>query len=343
MNHPLAPFLKRFFGHYLPVLKGLSPDTIAAYRDAIKLLLCYAADTLHRSVDEFTVEAIDAPLVRDFLDYVEHERGCCPGTRNARLAAIRSLFAFIAREQPELIQHCQQVRAIPLKRTTQKSVQYLEEGEMQAVLAAVEIGSRTGVRDQALLLMLYNTGARVSELVGLRLEDLCLDRSPRVQLLGKGRKERACPLWPETAEALSAYLDQRTPKQPTEAVFLNINGAPITRFGIRYITRKYGAKALKSPTQKPVNPRTVRHTAAMHMLRSGVDINLLSFWLGHADINTTHVYAEIDMEMKRRMIEKAGAPAIAKDAPWQQPEILAWLSQLGKASRLCGADLHAGG
>jgi site-specific recombinase XerD len=342
MNYPLAPFLKRFFGHYLAVLKGLSPNTIAAYRDAIKLLLCYAADTRHRSVDELAVQAIDAPLVGQFLDSVEHERGDCTATRNARLAAIRSLFAFIAREQPELVQHCQQVRAIPLKRTTQKSVQYLEEQEMQAVLAAVDVGSRTGVRDQALLMLLYNTGARVSEVVGLRLQDLRLDGSPRVQLLGKGRKERACPLWPETAEALSTYLEQRIPKQPTAAVFLNTNGAPITRFGIRYITRKYGAKALPSSTQKSVNPHTVRHTAAMHMLRSGVDINSLSFWLGHADINTTHIYAEIDMEMKRRMIEKAGAPPIGQDAPWQQPDILAWLSQLGKASRLCGANLHAG-
>lgn len=343
MNHLLAPFLKRFFALYLPVLRGLSPHTVAAYRDAIKLLLCYAADSLVQPVDGLTVETIDATLVVDFLDAVEQQRGCCTGTRNARLAAIRSLFAFIAREDPELVQHCQQVRAIPLKRTAQKSVHYLEEPEMQAVLEAVDIGSRTGVRDHAILMLLYNTGARVSELVGLRLEDLRLDACPRVQLLGKGRKERACPLWPETSQALTAYLDQRAPKQPTKAVFLNANGAPITRFGIRYVTRKYGVKALISPAPKPVNPHTIRHAAAMHMLRSGVDINLLSFWLGHADINTTHIYAEIDMEMKRRMIETAGAPAIGRDAPWQQPDILTWLSQLGKASPLCGANLHTAG
>ena len=340
MNHPLATYLKRFFSHYLPVQKGLSPHTVAAYRDAVKLLLCYAADTLKLSVDAISVEAITAALVSDFLDYLEHERGCRTSTRNARLAAIRCLFAFIAREEPVLVSQCQAIRAIPLKRGVHKTIDYLEESEMQALLDAVDIDSRTGVRDRALLMVLYNTGARVSEIVGLTLHDLRLDSAcAQVKLLGKGRKQRSCPLWPETAEALGAYLRQRNPTQPaTEQVFLNANDTPITRFGIRYVTRKYGARALPPSSNKVVNPHSVRHTTAMHLLRAGNDINMISFWLGHADINTTHIYVEIDMEMKRKMITDAGPPTVDSKPPWQRPDILLWLRNLTKRPELCGVN-----
>jgi site-specific recombinase XerD len=340
MNHPLASYLKRFFSHYLPVQKGLSPHTAAAYRDAVKLLLCYLADTLKCSADALCVETITAALVSDFLDHLEQVRGCRTVTRNARLAAIRSLFAFIAREEPVLMPQCQAIRAIPLKRAEHNTVEYLEEGEMQAVLDAVDIDSRTGVRDRALLMVLYNTGARVSEIVGLTREDLRLDGScPQIRLLGKGRKPRSCPLWSETAEALDAYLQQRHPAQPaTEPVFLNANGLPITRFGIRYVTRKYGARALPPSSRKVVNPHSVRHTTAVHLLRAGNDINMVSFWLGHADINTTHIYVEIDMEMKRKMIAKAGAPSVDSKPPWQRPDILSWLHNITKRPELCGAN-----
>ena len=195
MNHPLATYLKHFFSHYLPVQKGLSPHTVAAYRDAVKLLLCYAADTLKLSVDAISVEAITAALVSDFLDYLEHERGCRTSTRNARLAAIRCLFAFIAREEPVLVSQCQAIRAIPLKRGVHKTIDYLEESEMQALLDAVDIDSRTGVRDRALLMVLYNTGARVSEIVGLTLHDLRRVLSARVRSRRfpgpRGQAERA--------------------------------------------------------------------------------------------------------------------------------------------------------
>lgn len=341
MNHPLASYLKRFFSHYLPVQKGLSPHTLAAYRDAVKLLLCYLADTLTLSLDTLTVEAITAARVSDFLDDLEQVRGCRTATRNARLAAIRSLFAFIAREEPVLLPQCQAIRAIPLKRAEHNTVEYLEESEMQAVLDAVDIEARTGIRDRALLLILYNTGARVSEIVALTRADLRLDGTcAQVQLLGKGRKPRSCPLWPETAEALQAYLHQRHPAQSaTEQVFLNANGSPITRFGIRYITRKYGARALPPSSHKVVNPHSLRHTAAVHLLRAGNDISMVSFWLGHADINTTHIYVEIDMEMKRKMIANAGAPSVDTKPPWQRPDILLWLRNITKRPELCGANV----
>jgi integrase/recombinase XerD len=196
MTHILAPIIKRFFSHYLPIQRGLSINTLSAYRDAAKLLLCYSADTLKKSVDELMVEDLTESLVLNFLDHVEKKRGCTACTRNTRLAAIRNLFAFIAREEPVLMVQCQQVRAIASKRTEHRIVDYWEEKELQAVLDSIDINSRTGIRDRALLMVLYNTGARASEIVTLKLDDLRLADTAQVHLLGKGKKHRSCPLWP---------------------------------------------------------------------------------------------------------------------------------------------------
>lgn len=339
MTHSIANFIRPFFSHYLPIQKGLAPNTILAYRDAIKLLLCYAADTLHKNVEELSVENINESFVLNFLDHIENTRGCSARTRNARLAAIRALFSFIARQEPSLLIHCQMIRTIPIKRTQHKTMDYLEENEMQALLDSIDPYSRTGVRDKALLLLLYNTGARVSEIVGLKVSDLRLKGTAQITLLGKGNKYRSCPLWNETVEALDAYLKQRTAKDPADhQLFLNANGAPITRFGVRHIVGKYATiakKQCKSITAKTVTPHTIRHTTAMHLLRSGNDVNMVSYWLGHADINTTHIYVEIDMEMKRKMLQKAGPPNVKKPLPWQKPNVLQWLNTLAKAPPLC--------
>ena len=338
----MAPLLKRFFSHYMPVQKGLSEDTVRAYRDAVKLLLCYAADTLKKSVDQLHIEDITEKVVLGFLDHIEQQRGCTARTRNARLAAIRSLFAFIAREEPVLVLQSQQIRSIPLKRTEHKMVEYLEEKEMQAVFDAVDINSRTGIRDRALLLFLYNTGARVSEVINMELNDLRLGDAAQVTLHGKGNKDRSCPLWPETVTALDAYIKDRHPAETeTKQVFLNANCGPITRFGIRHVTRKYGAQAqAKQPSieAKPLNPHRIRHTTAMHLLRAGNDINMVSYWLGHADLNTTHIYVAIDMETKRKMLEKTTAPSISKKTPWLRPHVLQWLNQLAKGPELCAVN-----
>jgi len=339
MKNMIANYMKRFFSHYLPVQKGLSINTTWAYRDAIKLLLCYAADTLRKSADELNVEEIEESLVLAFLDHLENDRNCTPRTRNARLAAIRVFFSYIVREEPVLALQCQRIRTIPLKRTEYKTVAYLEEQEMQAVLDAVNVDSRTGIRDRALLLLLYNTGARVSEIVGIKAADLHLQGAAYVTLIGKGKKHRSCPLWPETAQALQAYLKCRAPKDPAiEQLFLNANDAPVTRFGIRHITRKYAVSAqgqCPSLKTKTVSPHTIRHTTAMHLLRAGNDVNMVGYWLGHADINTTHIYVEIDMEMKRKMLTMAAAPLVDKVLPWQKPDVLQWLTKLAKSPQLC--------
>lgn len=342
MNHPLANHMKRFFSHYLPVQKGLSDNTVMAYRDAVKLLLCYAADKLRKPVDELMIEDLKENMVLGFLDHIQQDRGCTPRTRNARLAAVSSLFRFIAREEPAVLPQCQAIRAIPSKRTVHKTVDYLEEKEMQALLDAVNPGSHNGIRDKALLLLLYNTGARVSEIAELKIADLRLDATGHVKLLGKGKKQRRCPLWPETVDAIRAYLKHRVPKATdTDRLFLNARGGRITRFGIRHVIGKYAEAAeTKCPSlkTKTVTPHTIRHTTAMHLLRAGNDINMVRYWLGHADINTTHIYVEIDMEMKRKMLQKIPAPAVKKTPAWQQPEVLRWLDQLAKQPELCGVN-----
>jgi integrase/recombinase XerD len=339
LNSTLAHLLQRFLAHYLPIHRGLATNTVLAYRDTLKLLLCYAADRLRKPVDKLLIEHLDEPLVLAFLEHLEKERGCTPRTRNVRLAAIRTFFGFAAREEPTLLAQSQIVRTIPLKRTPYPTIDYLEENEMQALLDAVDARSRTGIRDRALLLLLYNTGARVSEVVQLALLDVRLDGVPQVKLLGKGRKTRICPLWPETAQDLRVYIPQRRPKDPhLQHLFLNANGRPISRFGIRHLIGKYAAQAHRacpSIAAKTITPHTIRHTTAMHLLRAGNDVNMVSYWLGHVDINTTHLYVEIDMKMKRLMIEKAGAPVVAKALPWQKPGVLEWLNRLAENQELC--------
>lgn len=341
MTPTLAHLLQRFLVHYLPVHRGLAVNTVLAYRDTLKLLLCYTADRIKKPVDKLLVEDLDEPLVLTFLEHLEKERGCTPRTRNVRLAAIRAFFGFAAREEPALVVQSQIVRTIPLKRTTYSTIDYLEENEMQALFDAVNVRSRTGIRDRALLLLLYNTGARVSEVVHLALTDVRLNGAAQVNLLGKGRKTRTCPLWPETTQNLQAYLSQRRPTDPrVQQLFLDANGRPITRFGIRHVLGKYAAQAQRvcaSIAAKTITPHTIRHTTAMHLLRAGNDVNMVSYWLGHADINTTHLYVEIDMKMKRQMIEKAGAPAVINAPAWKTPAVLEWLNRLAVTPELCEA------
>jgi len=334
MNHPIATYMDPFFNQYLAAQRGLAANTIIAYRDGLKLLLCYTADTLKKSVDDLSIEDLDETRILAFLDQMEDSGKWNVNTRNLRLTGYRTFFGFIAREEPSLILHCQKVRTIPRKRTEHKTVPYLEEEEMQGLFDSVDPKSRTGIRDKALLLFAYNTGARASEIVGVRRADLRLDTSGQVKVIGKGKKQRSCPLWPETVEAINAYLAQRTPQDPNEDhVFLNARGGPLTRFGLRYIIKKYAvATQTKAPTieGKPVGPHTIRHSTAMHLLRAGNDINMVRCWLGHADLNTTHAYVEIDMEMKRKMLEKAEAPAGKKTPEWRQPKVLEWLNRLDK-------------
>lgn len=339
VTHPIARFVQGFFHDYLAAQRGLSPNTILSYRDALKLFLRFASQRVGKPVDKLSVEDFDEKLTLAFLDDLEASRGNSTQTRNNRLAALRAFFRYVAGQEPMVLARCQRICEIPTKRAQHNMIEYLEDQEMRAVLESVDHNSRNGQRDYALLLFLYNTGARVQEGVDLQISDLRLQAPLHVKLTGKGKKERLCPLWPETVAALQNYLDGRDPDtSKVPSVFLNAKGQPITRFGIRYIVRQYGAKAAQacpSMKAKKVSPHLVRHTTAMHLLQSGNDITVVKDWMGHADVNTTHGYVEIDMKMKRKALEACQAPKVktAKQRPkWLKPGILQWLDELSKAS-----------
>jgi len=335
-THPIAQYMEPFFCQYLGIQKGASDNTIIAYRDAVKLLLCFAADKLHKHVDKLTVEDLNEELVLAFLDALEQERGCSPQTRNARLAALRTLFEFIARRSPELLLQSQQIRNIAFKNVEHKEIDYLEEEEIDALFQSVDIQSRHGLRDKALLMVLNNTGARVSEICAITIEDLRLDVPlAQVRLQCKGRRERSCPLWPETVEAIEAYIKVREPEDADERhLFLNANGRPITRFGVDYITKKYAAKAAEkcaSIANKKVTPHTWRHSTAMMLIHANIGIVMIALWLGHASVNTAHKYSHLDMKMKRAILEQTHKPEEAKRRPrWQTPGTLKWLDAMKK-------------
>lgn len=336
----LSYYIRLFIIQFISNEKGLSENTILAYRDALKLLLKYCADYLKIKIDKLPCDQIDDKTVRKFLDYLEQERGCTPNTRNARLAALKTFFYYLGREVPECLDNSQRINAIPLKKIPHKTIDYLDPDELKAIIDSIDASSRNGIRDKALLMLMYNTGARVQEIVDIKLDDLRLDAASQVKLIGKGKKERVCPIWEDTIEAIKAYISVRKPKQADEKhLFLNGRGESITRFGIRYIIKKYTEKAVeKQPSlqSKKISPHTFRHTTAMHLLQAGNELNVVRLWLGHVSLNTTHKYTEINMEMKKEILSKILPPKLKQEKKkWQRPQILEWLDELCRETELC--------
>jgi integrase/recombinase XerD len=303
----LAMALRTFFAQHLPLTRGLSSRTVLSYRDTFVLLLRFLATRHDCGVVDLEVEHLRTDDVLAFLDHLEMQRKNSVATRNARLAAIHSFARFLATRDPEQVEEAQRLLAIPIKRGPARAVDYLEGEEIAAMLGAAA-QRRDHVRDRALLLTLFNTGARVQELLDIRTGDLQLDRPTFVRLRGKGRKERLCPLWPETVAALQTLLSSLT-EENAIPIFRNHRGEPMTRFGVRYLLRRYAGRAQKAaPTLgvKRVHPHVYRHSAAVHLLRAGVDLVTISHWLGHASVETTNRYAAIDLETKRKALERAG-------------------------------------
>jgi site-specific recombinase XerD len=331
----LARAVRHFFMEHMPLARGLSPHTVLSYRDAFALLLRFLAARRARHVVDLDIGDIDPDGVIAFLDNLETARGNSAVTRNARLAAIHAFARFVAARYPEYLDVCQRLLAVPFKRARTRVVEYLDEDEIAAMLHAIDHTSATGRRDHALLVVMFNTGARVQELLDLRPRDLQLVRPFQVRLLGKGRKERICPLWSRTADALTALLGETgLDGASSERLFRNRCGEPLTRFGLRYLLRKYAAlghTAAPSLAHKRVHPHTLRHSAAVHLLQSGVDLVSISHWLGHASVETTNRYAVVDLETKRSALAKAGPvgnddPALAA---WRSDaSILEWLEAL---------------
>ena len=331
----LARALRAFFADHLPRVRATSPHTIQSYRDSLVLLLRFVADHTQRSVPELDIDDLGPEPILAFLQYLELDRRNSTATRNVRLAAIHAFFRYCAMEYPARLEHCQRVLAIPFKRTASRPVEYLEHDEIEAILGVIDRGAVDGRRDYALLATMFNTGARVGEIVTLCVADLRLDTPAQVHLHGKGRKQRVCPLWPQTADLLRDLLGERDREpQPDEPVFRNHRGARLTRFGVRYLLEKYCARAKASVPAlraKRLHPHSMRHSTAVHLLRAGVDIVTISHWLGHASVTTTHRYATVDLDMKRQALAKARPTALdtAGPAPWRtDASVLEWLEAL---------------
>lgn len=334
MPNLLARTLRGFFTEHLPQLRGLSPHTVHSYRDSLTLLLRFAAGHRCSPVAVLDVQDVGPQEVIAFLQYLEDTRGNTPSTRNIRLAAVHAFFRYVALQHPDCLEQAQRILNIPFKRAHPQPVEYLEYVEIQAVLAAIDRHSADGERDYTLLVTLFNTGARVQELLDLRPIDLQLVKPFQVRLIGKGRKERLCPLWPQTAALLQAYCQRRgLDSNATAPLLVNHRGGALTRFGVRYILAKYFEQA-KSTTpslaHKRLHPHTVRHSTAVHLLKAGVDLATISHWLGHAALTTTNRYATVDLDMKRQAIESAAA---LENPPttthWRtDASILEWLEAL---------------
>lgn len=333
MSNPdtLGSYLRYFLVDYLAGQRNASAHTVHAYRDALKGLLLHAAEARQRQVSDLRLDDLDQPVVLSYLQAIEQDRGNSPTTRNLRLTAIRSFFRAVGQLAPERLQQAQRILAIPQKRTTTRGVGYLTVPEVQALLQQPPLRTWMGRRDQALLRFLYNTGARVQEALDVSVGRVRFEAPSHVLLLGKGRKERLCPLWRDTVAAVQQVLRDRTDDiHPDTRVFTNRQGAPLTRGGARYILTKYvrlASPRCPSLRTKRIHPHTMRHTTAMHLLQSGVDLNTIRCWLGHVDIATTNRYVEADLEGKRQAISQVEAPR-GRRPPALNRSLLAWLEAL---------------
>ncbi len=330
----LGPWLKRFLMEYLISVRNLSTNTQRSYRDTLCLLLPFMALQAGKTVDQLEVEDISTERVRFFLLDLEQTRHSSITTRNLRLAAIHSLAKLIGLYNPELLQWSGQIRAIPYKKAPRSLVTYLEKEEMDGLLGASEGSTPQQRRDHALLLFLYNTGARADEAAQLTIADLDLAHAPRrdhssVVVRGKGNKLRRCPLWQKTVSEIHPLVQGRN---PSEHVFLNRCSRPITRFGIHSLVERYCLRASKQiPTlkTKKISPHTIRHTTATHLLRAGVDINTIRAWLGHVSINTTSIYAETDLETKAKALALCDVGTKPAKRSRKDPVVMEFLRALG--------------
>jgi integrase/recombinase XerD len=330
---PIGPVLHSFFADHLITVKGLRPASVRSYRDTIRLLLTFAAADKGCKITRLCLGDLSFDRVVRFLRYLEADRGNHVRTRNQRLAALHTLFEYIAGRSPEMLATCQQVAAIPMKRAAPPETRFLEQDQTAELFRRLPRDGRLALRDRALLLFLYNTGARAQEAADLRAGHLDLGEHPVVRLHGKGDKWRTCPLWHQTADLLSALLASAGPPPGPHATVFTAHGQPLTRFGIYKIVRRHAAGLDDPRTGRRVSPHTFRHTAAVHLLEAGVEVNVIRGWLGHADLSTTNRYAEINTKTKLealRAVELPGTSAGPRAKPiWQTDEsLLNWLASL---------------
>jgi site-specific recombinase XerD len=330
----LSPWVRRFLLEYLVRERNLARNTQKSYRDALQQFLPFMAGVAHRRIEGLRVDDVSPARTRAFLQDLERTRRCGIATRNQRLAAIHSLARFIGLHSPEHLEWSGQIQTIASKKVARPLIGYLEKDELDALLKSPDQRTALGRRDHAVLLFLYNTGARADEVAQVLIGDLDLSAASSrtassIVLRGKGNKTRRCPLWPRTVDELRPLIDNRAASQH---VFLNRRGQPLTRFGIHAVVERYAAHvatALPSVAKKRVSPHTIRHTTATHLLRAGVDINTIRAWLGHVSLSTTNVYAEVDLEMKAKALVKCEIKEGKPKKPWRKnPGLMEFLRTL---------------
>jgi len=330
----VGPLVQSFFVDDLLTMKGLRPTSVHSYRDVIRLFLRFLAqDTGHR-ITRLTLDDLSFERVLRFLRHLEDDRRNHVRTRNQRLAVLHTFFEHLAGKVPEMLSVAERVAAIPTKRVSPPLTRFLERDEVRALFAGLPTKGHPAIRDRALLLFLYNTGARVQEVADLRAADLDLESPPRVRLHGKGDKWRTCPLWAETTRQLQVLLSQRS--GPDTPVFTSRRGRPLTRFGIYKIVRRH-TRVLETSVapHRHISPHVFRHTTAVHLLEAGVEVNVIRGWLGHVSLETTNRYAEINTRTKEAALRACEPPGEASTTEfprrpvWRSDEsLLAWLNSL---------------
>jgi len=328
---PLGPIVQSYFLDGLITMKGLRPSSVRSYRDGITLFLRFVADDAHRKITQLTLADLTFERVLGFLRYLDEVRSNHTRTRNQRLAVLHTFFEYAAARAPEMLAVAQRVAAIPPKRSPPPETRFLERDEVAALFASMPTQTRHAIRDRALILFLYNTGARVQEAVDLRVRDVDLEPNPRARLHGKGDKWRLCPLWPETARQLRVLLGAG-PHAPDRPVFTSGRDQPLTRFGIYKIVRRH-TRHLEHRLSR-IGPHVFRHTTAVHLLEAGVEVNVIRGWLGHVSLDTTNRYAEINVRAKEAALQLCEVPSEASSAfpgkpVWRTDEaLLSWLANL---------------
>ncbi|MEN6313462.1 MAG: site-specific integrase [Clostridiaceae bacterium] len=320
-----AIHLTTYLSAFLPGQRGISANTIKSYGDTFRLLLIYCRDQANIMPEKMTLEYFNDSLIIGFLNWLETDRGNSVSTRNQRLAAIHAFCRYILTEAPNHMSLLQKNLSIPFKKYVKPQIEYLSAAEMTGILAKPDLKNATGRRDLAILSLLYDSGARVSELVNLRVRDVRLDEFPTVTLNGKGQKIRYVPIMSKTAELLRKYIAENylnKPERLDNPLFVNRQKQKLTRAGIAYILKKYADRC-------DVSPHILRHTKAMHLLQSGVNIVYIRDILGHSSIDTTDIYARADAEMKRKAIEKLATQATPDIPDWRSDNALIdWLKAL---------------
>jgi integrase/recombinase XerD len=325
-----AALLQRFFGERLIQQQNASPRTIAAYRDSIRLLLTYAERQRGKPPAKLTLGDFDAALVLDFLAHLETERHNTVRSRNARLAAVRAFAHYVALQCPPALQLAQQILAIPMKRFERPMLGFLSRDEMQALLAAPDAGTWCGRRDRMMFALLYNTGARVSEMIGIKVADVTLAATSSVRLHGKGRKQRTVPLWKETAAEVRDWL-KFSDLRADQSLVPNRSGLPMTRTNVAdRLTLAISTATTLCPqlAGRTISPHSIRHTTAMHLLQAGVDITVIALWLGHESPGTTHGYVEADLAMKERALATIAPPETKRKRYRPSDAVLKFLESL---------------